>query len=134
MALKIFNLLFLTTFFISNTATARVINSCYDEPDALSIVTCLSNKVDKAKDDYKAIRGKYVTNVSKMTTDYKIFQKKENRVTSEWKKLLEKDCEMRAMSAGDENGEAYNTAYLECVLDRYNERIASYENFFVKRD
>lgn len=134
MAPRIFNTLCLMILFIPKISEARVIDSCYDKPDALGIVMCFSDKVDKAKSDYNTTRKRYITSVSKMTSDYKIFKQKEEKVTVEWMKLVEKDCDMRAMSAGEEDGEAYNTAYLECVLNRYNERTASYENFFVKKD
>lgn len=131
MALRISNIFFLFGFFPFSICHAKEINSCYNEPYAYKVTECFNSKIENKKEEYKKTREKYISDVSKMTDDYRIFIKKEKIVNSEWIKLLEKDCAMRAIPAGEEDGEAYNTAYLECVYDMYAERTESYKNLLI---
>ncbi|WP_027706112.1 DUF1311 domain-containing protein [Zymobacter palmae] len=131
MALRTSKILFLLSFIPLSICHAKEINSCYDEPYAYKVTECFNEKIESQKEEYGKIRSKYITEVSKMTDDYKIFVKKEKMVNTKWLKLIEEDCKMRAMSAGEEDGEAYGTAYLACTYDRYVERTKSYKNFFI---
>ncbi|WP_414499252.1 lysozyme inhibitor LprI family protein [Zymobacter sp. IVIA_12111.31 C1] len=131
MALQIFKVFSIISFFSFSICHAREINSCYDEPYSYKVTECFNKKIESKKEEYKKTRDKYISDVSKMTDDYKSFVKKEKIVNNEWLKLLEKDCAMRAIPAGEEDGEAYNTAYLECVSNMYTERTESYKKLLI---
>lgn len=131
MALRIFNIFFIYSIFSFGICNAKEINSCYNEPYAYKVTDCFNKKIERQEKEYSNVRKQYISDVSKMTDDYKIFIKQEKIVNNEWLKLLEKDCAMRAIPAGEKNGEAYNTAYLECVYDMYTERTESYKNLLI---
>ena len=99
-------------------------DSCVNEQNPYEINLCFGNKLEALKQEHKKVRDGFVKTITSNIDEVKKFKSLEAVSHREWLSSIEKDCEMIAFKTGTEGSSLYNTGYLMCTLQKYNERIS----------